>query len=118
MTNEDVLDDLVVLLANHCCQLDRTSNAIHAALRTGQPSGLDSKEILDAIAHAAELSARILSTAGDGALDGPAHAVSFTLRAAHEALEALMRAQAPALKPQRARASSPARDRPHHEAAE
>lgn len=90
MSNKRIFDPLLVDLTKHCSRFDRLSNDIHAALRNRRELDLDLPALLDEVAHAAAACAEVIKDPAirKAGLDGPTRAVSFTLRAAHEVLEA------------------------------
>lgn len=87
-------DASIAQLAHSCTRLDEITDKIHADMRAGRPLGLDVGEIRAAIAEAADASSEALRNADAAFITGAAYAVSFTLRAAHEALQALIAAKA------------------------
>ena len=97
MSDKRILDPLLIELAEHCSRLDRLSNDIHAAARDKRELDVDPAAVLDKVASAADLCARLIKEPAGrrSGLDGHVRAVSFTLRAAHEALDALITATTP-----------------------
>lgn len=87
-------DALIAQLAHLCTRLDEISDKIHGDMRAGRPLGLDASEIRAAIADAADASSFAVKSADAAFINGAAYAVSFTLRAAHEVLQALIAAKA------------------------
>lgn len=94
MSDKRILNPLLIELTEHCSHLDRLSNDIHAAIRAGRGLDVDPGTVLDRVASAADLCARFIRDPASRrpGLDGSVRAVSFTLRAAHEALDALISA--------------------------
>lgn len=97
MSNKGILDPLIIELTNHCSRLDRMSNEFHAAVRAGKTPDVDVTAVMRDVGDAAELCVRILRdpTSKRSYLDGSVRALSFTLRAAHEVLDALILAHHP-----------------------
>ncbi|WP_072394569.1 hypothetical protein [Hyphomicrobium sp. CS1GBMeth3] len=92
MSDKRILDPLLIELSEHCSRLDRLSNDIHAAIRAKQALTVDPAVVLDNVGSAADLCARVIKSplSKRSGTEGPVRALSFTLRAAYEALDALI----------------------------
>lgn len=92
MSDKRILDPLLIELTEHLSRLDRLSNDIHDDVRAKRAVSVDPSVVLDDVGSAADLCARVIKSplSKRPGSDGPIRALSFTLRAAHEALDALL----------------------------
>lgn len=92
MSDKRIVDPLLTDLAARCCRLDQISNDIHSALRTQRDIDHPKQDILEEVQQAIALCSQIigLQKVRKSASPGLLHGVSFALRAAHEATEALL----------------------------
>lgn len=92
MSNKHIVDPLLIDLTRHCTRLDWLSNDLHAAIRNKRAPSFDMEGLVEDVAKTATTCGDILREPAvkKSAPDGSILAVSFALRAAHEALEAFV----------------------------
>lgn len=90
MSNKGIPDLDIVEMARRCCLLDRVSNEIHAAIRAKRSLDRGDAEVLAHITETLEICTRLLKDPPKTKGNEPLRGVSFTLRAAHEVLDAMI----------------------------